>query len=236
MVGIQLRGMEASLVPMKMGFEAVTFPSTCAPRYLFSPPRRPTQVRYVAVAPRVPVLVKYACRGYEEYGPQASIPGWLVTLVMVPSTTLPLPFPPLFSHPLAKCTNNQHLPSRQLPLNELAKHQTRNICRLIATGVINLVQLSKPLKEGFEMSQDVPILLVPLPFLGTANNCESRCSIKLPAGSWLASSASLPPFIWQKSPGHLSPSPSSRSARRSRNRLSDNVSGGGGGVEFPSLR
>ena len=82
------------------------------------------------------------------------------------------------------------------------------------------------------MSQDVPILLVSLPFLGTANNCESRCSIKLPAGSWLASSASLPPFIWQKSPGHLSPSPS----RSSRNRLSDNVSGGGGGVEFPSLR
>ena len=86
--------------------------------------------------------------------------------------------------------HNRHLPSRQLPLNELAKHQTRNICRLIATGVINLVQLSKPPKEGFEMSQDVPILLVSFPFLGTANNCESRCSIKLPAGSWLASSAS----------------------------------------------
>ena len=75
----------------------------------------------------------------------------------------PLPFPPLFSHPLAKCTNNQHLPSRQLPLNELAKHPTRNICRLIATGVINLVQLSKPPKQGYKMSQDVPILLVSEP-------------------------------------------------------------------------
>ena len=39
MVGIQLRGMEASLVPMKIGFEAVTFPSTCAPHCLCPNPQ-----------------------------------------------------------------------------------------------------------------------------------------------------------------------------------------------------
>ena len=40
MVGIQLRGMEASLVPMKMGFEVVTFPSTVlhVHRTVFRPP------------------------------------------------------------------------------------------------------------------------------------------------------------------------------------------------------
>ena len=73
---------------------------------------------------------------------------------------------------------------------------------------------------------------LPSPFLSrsleTAYNGESRCSIKLPAGSWLPF---LPLLFWQKSLGHLSPSPSPRSARGGipRPRPSDNVSGG---VEF----
>ena len=144
----------------------------------------------------------------------------------------PLPFPPLFSHPLAKCTTNRQVPARQLPLNELAKHQTWHICcRLIATRVINLVQLGKPPKEGFKMSQDVPpILLVsPLSFSEPRITASPAAQLSSPlAPGWLPPP---PPFIWQKSLGHPSPSPS-----RSRNRLSDNVSGGGGGVEFPSLR
>ena len=128
----------------------------------------------------------------------------MVRWVVVPSTTLPTP--PLLSHPLAKCTSNRHLPSRQLPLNELAKRQTRHRTSAdsFRQDVINPAKLSQP-QRRFSKKTD-PVGLSPPFFLQTADNGESRCSIKLPAGSWLPPPSLRSFGTWQKPFGHPSPS------------------------------
>ena len=136
-------------------------------------------------------------RGYEEYGPKASIPGWLGGLSCPQPPSPPLPF--FLTLSLSALVIGTCPPDNFHSMNSLnAKHGTAHLP--------THSDKTSSIPQNLVNHQDGSVGLSPPFFLQTADNGESRCSIKLPAGSWLPPPSLRSFGTWQKPFGHLSPS------------------------------